>query len=454
VNRRTFIRQSSLATAGITLLPFWLSSCKKDVLKNQTEFSGKVLIVGAGVSGLYAASLLEQYGISYEILEASSHYGGRIRSLQGFTDFDIDLGADTIYGERSSWYDMVRHFGGELRGETNPLYYFNGSFKTSAQATENTFFNRTVEFSQSFKSYVGDDITVQEYANVSGIHSSMQHILNGMMGNAMGSSNTSIGTFGLRERAERWKAGQDMMRLKNKTFQALINECFQSVIDKVRYNTVVETIDYSGSSVLITDIEGNSYSADKVIVTVPLTVLKREDISFIPVLPESKTQAIQRIGMDRGIKVVMKFTERFWPDNTGEMYGSNAAPLYTATGAGGRGEDTILTAFVCGEQAEALALQGEGMVQTILQDLDSLWGSASEKYIAHHIQDWGSEPFIGGAYTYSKPGTGNARDVLAQTLSEKVYFAGEATHTQGHYATVHGAMETSLRAINEILFAE
>jgi monoamine oxidase len=454
VNRRTFIRQSSLAAAGFTLLPFWLSSCKKDVLKSRTDFSGKVLIVGAGVSGLYAASLLEEYGISYEILEASSHYGGRIRSLQGFADFDIDLGADTIYGERSSWYDMARHFGGELATETEPLYYFNGSFKTSAQATENTFFNRTLEFVQSFQSYAGDDITVQGYANVSGIHTSMQTILNGVLGNAMGSSNAALGTFGLRERAERWNAGQAIMRLKNKTFQSVINECFQSVIGKVRYNTVVESIDYSGSNVLVTDAEGNAYSADKIIVTVPLTVLKRGDIDFIPALSESKTEAIQRIGMDRGIKVIMKFTERFWPDNTGEMYGSDVVPLYTATGAGGRGDDTMLTAFICGEQAEALALQGDGMIQTILQDLDALWGSASERYVAHHIQDWGSEQFIGGAYSYSKPGTGNAREVIAQTISEKVYFAGEATHTQGHYATVHGAMETSLRAINEILFAQ
>lgn len=454
MNRRTFIRQTGLATAGFTLLPFWLSSCKKEVLKNRSGFSGKVLIVGAGVSGLYAASLLEQYGIPYEILEASSNYGGRIRSLQGFADFDIDLGAEFIYGERSVWYDLVRHFGGEFTAETESLYYYNGSFKTSAQATENTFFNRMWEFTQSFKSYVGEDITVQEYANVSGIHSSMQHVLNGLVGNAMGTSNTRVGTFGLRERAERWNAGHQVRRLKNKSHQALLNECFQSVISKVRYQTVVQSIDYSGGSVVVMDNDGNTYSADKLILTVPLTILKRSDITFIPSLPASKTQAIERIGMDMGIKVVFKFTERFWPDDAGAMYGSQKVPLYLAPASGGRGEEALLTAFICGEQAEALSTQGDAIIEVILDDLDELWGNASAKYVAHHIQDWGSEPFIGGAYSYSKPGTGNAREILAQTLGKKIYFAGEATHTHGHCATVHGAMETALRAVNEILFEE
>ncbi len=49
------------------------------------------------------------------------------------------------------------------------------------------------------------------------------------------------------------------------------------------------------------------------------------------------------------------------------------------------------------------------------------------------------------------PGTGNAREVIAQPINNKVFFAGEATHNGGHHATVHGAMETGLRAVNEIL---
>jgi monoamine oxidase len=40
---------------------------------------------------------------------------------------------------------------------------------------------------------------------------------------------------------------------------------------------------------------------------------------------------------------------------------------------------------------------------------------------------------------------------LADSISGKVYFAGEATHTGGHHGTLHGAMESGLRAAMEIL---
>ena len=31
------------------------------------------------------------------------------------------------------------------------------------------------------------------------------------------------------------------------------------------------------------------------------------------------------------------------------------------------------------------------------------------------------------------------------------FFAGEATHSQGHFGTVHGALETSERVVQEVL---
>lgn len=40
-----------------------------------------------------------------------------------------------------------------------------------------------------------------------------------------------------------------------------------------------------------------------VLVTVPITVLQREDITFMPPLPQVKQQAIQRVKMSNAIKV-------------------------------------------------------------------------------------------------------------------------------------------------------
>ncbi len=422
------------------------------MLYSNSNFNGKVLIVGAGVAGMYAAYLLHKQGIDVEVLEASERYGGRIKPLKDFADFDIELGAEEIHGERSVWRDMAQHSGAQwVADDLNDLYYFNGSFKTFAQATENTFFNRLLEVVNGFGHYAGDDITAKSYGNLAGIHSSIEPIYNAMVGNEMGSSNDTVGTFGLREIEEKWTAGKLDVRCSNKSFLQIIEENFSEILNKIHLNTPVVSIDYSSGVVELTTQGGGVYRADKVIVTVPLTVLQSNDILFQPPLPATRVDALARIGMDRGMKIIMKFSTRFWPQNTGYIYAPGSVPLYWATGAGGRGEDLILTAFVCGEKANELSAQGDAMITSILSDLDALFGEASTYYQTHYIQDWGNEPFIRGAYSYSKVGTSNAREIIAGPLSDKVYFAGEATHTQGHFATVHGAMETALRAVNEIL---
>jgi monoamine oxidase len=56
-----------------------------------------------------------------------------------------------------------------------------------------------------------------------------------------------------------------------------------------------------------------------------------------------------------------------------------------------------------------------------------------------------------GNRSYDKPGTGMAREKLTQPVSGKIFFAGEAVHTGGHHGTLHGAMESALRATLQLL---
>lgn len=434
------------------LLPHLLASCKKVTLFNGKTYGGKVIIVGAGAAGLYAAYLLHLQGVDVQLIEASDRIGGRIRALKNFADFTIELGAEEVHGEQSLWYDMVKASGAAfIETELNDLYYFNGSLKTEAQATENTFFNSMNELIDSLPEYSGDDITAEQWGNNAGLSNNIDHLFNALIGNEHGTSNSRVGLYGLREEYEKWTSGNENLLLKDSDFITVLEERFSSIVDKVLLNTPVSAIDYSGSEIVLTDTEGGTHEADKVILTVPLTILKNNSIFFTPQLDASRLNAYQKIGMDRGIKVILKFDERKWPENTGGIYGNGLVPLFWATGAGGRGTDTILTAFVNGENAEQLALLGDNMISTILTELDNIVGDVSSHYVDHFIQDWGNEPFIGGAYSYPKPGTGDAREVIAQHIENKIYFAGEATHTGGHFATVHGAMETGLRAVNEIL---
>ena len=72
-------------------------------------------------------------------------------------------------------------------------------------------------------------------------------------------------------------------------------------------------------------------------------------------------------------------------------------------------------------------------------------------YISAIMRDWGNVETIRGGYMYPKVGiTRQHFSDLARSLGHRLYFAGEATNT-GACCTVQAAMETGVRAANQIL---
>jgi monoamine oxidase len=83
----------------------------------------------------------------------------------------------------------------------------------------------------------------------------------------------------------------------------------------ITLNMPVKSINYENDSIIVTAIDGSTFEADKVIVTVPLGVLKSNSIQFVPPLSTEKTAAIQRLGMGCMDKLWLEFPEAFWTDD-------------------------------------------------------------------------------------------------------------------------------------------
>ena len=62
-----------------------------------SSFDGKILVIGAGVTGITAGHILHQKNIEFEILEASAIHGGRVKKVADFADFPIDIGGEWIH---------------------------------------------------------------------------------------------------------------------------------------------------------------------------------------------------------------------------------------------------------------------------------------------------------------------------------------------------------------------
>jgi heterodisulfide reductase subunit A-like polyferredoxin len=99
MTRKEFMKISGLLGISIPL-PSMLASCDKENIE-PNDFSGSVLIIGAGAAGMASGYLLEQKGIDFQILEASNTYGGRMKRATSFVDFPIPLGAEWLHVEES-----------------------------------------------------------------------------------------------------------------------------------------------------------------------------------------------------------------------------------------------------------------------------------------------------------------------------------------------------------------
>ena len=69
-----------------------------------------VVIVGGGISGLAAAYELQQRGLRFELLEASSRFGGVIltETIDGFT---IDAGPDALLAQKPAGLKLCAELG-------------------------------------------------------------------------------------------------------------------------------------------------------------------------------------------------------------------------------------------------------------------------------------------------------------------------------------------------------
>ncbi|MEQ8241359.1 MAG: NAD(P)/FAD-dependent oxidoreductase [Cyclobacteriaceae bacterium] len=442
MKRRVFIEKSLLSTIALSLGSSSLLSCREHLILPDAGFSGKVIIIGAGVAGLYAGYLLKSKGVDFTILEATSVAGGRVAKKTNFADFDIDLGAQWLHGLNSIL--------GDLAVKTKTII--------SEDNSTNVFWYQE-QLVTSLPINVGEivspsnrkpDISYADYASQQGLGDEYKYIVEQLAGDlGADSSDLSIKWTGTYE--DEWSSGDDDYKFENSFFD-LIDQHITSELDGfIQFDTVVEEIDYRNETITVIDRLGKNLAADKVIITVPITILQDGDITFIPDLPSEKIEAFGKIGMGAGMKVFLKFQEKFYNEN---IAGGEVCAAYADDSVGKKGTDHVLLAFVMGKQAENLTTLGadELIAQALITELDGMYdGAASANILAWHVVNWTTSPFVRGAYSYDKVGIGNARTIAAEPVEDKLYFAGEAMNLNGHHQSVHGAIETGYKEVIRIL---
>jgi monoamine oxidase len=449
-----------------------------NVARDQT-----VVVIGAGIAGLAAASKLGSAGFSVRILEARNRIGGRIFTTKdNASGMMVPLGAEFIHGRPEEIWQPLQESGirvEEVRGE---------AWCVSERGLQRCDFFPQIDFilnkmddslpDESFLAFLE-----RQFGNTTEnpeLAAAKKHALAYVSGfNAADPAKVGVHWLVQEMRAEEHSGGYQTFRSANR--YADLIEIFQRQLAlhaaTIHTDTVVDTVQWSRgqAEVLAHGAQGACrFTARHVVVTLPLSLLKAPRgevgvVQFFPPLPHSKLEALNKLEMGKVIRIVLLFRQRFWdslsPRGEQGQSLSNMSFLFS--------EDEwfptwwtsmpqrlpMITGWAAFRPAEQLSGQDSSfVVQRSLETLERQLG-VSAKVLEDLLEsaffhDWQSDPFSRGAYSYGKVGSDGAQRSLSAAVDNTLFFAGEATHVTGNNGTVHGAIASGYRAAEEILRSE
>ncbi len=452
-------RRTALTVLGAiaALVTFGLWRGRKPEPVSATPISGRVVIIGAGMSGAKAAHDLRKAGVDVTVLEARDRIGGRVWSNRSM-GVSADLGASWIHGRRGNpIYKLARRLGVPLyEWDYEDMRYFGAGGDDGEQAFKAMVRLEYALWSKSEDIHERDpDATVQDALDSDDLKPILAGLTDAELAfvkKVMIEQDFAADTDQLALEAYLEGdgfGGPDMLFPDG--YDALVRHLLEGV--DVRLGETVTDIRYvsEGASIVT---ENTVYDADALLITVPLGVLKAGAILFDPPLPPAKLAAIEALEMGVLNKVFLKFDQIFW-DKDVNLLARGMSPegawstWFNMADVSG---EPVLMALNGGRFGRSLEdLDDKTTVLEALASLQSMYGEAVGEPTQTLVTRWDSDPFARGSYSYLPPGArSEMRDDLASALEGRVFFAGEAT-TRDYAATVHGAFLTGERAAGEII---
>ncbi|MFQ3632880.1 flavin monoamine oxidase family protein [Roseiflexus sp.] len=418
----------------------------------------RVVVIGSGLAGLAAARELQRNGFDVVVLEARNRIGGRIWTSNKWPNMPLDMGATWIHGVRGNPITQLADSINATRVATSYdrsiIYSVRGKPLSAVEERVMTQLStRLFEMVRKAQNRDTDRSILQtveplmsEYRRspdmlrqIRYILSDLEHEYAGSIADLSTHWYDSAKTFG----------GEDALFVQG--FKVIADYLATGV--RIEFSQEVKEIWWGLPEVRIVT-QNSEFLADHVVVTLPLGVLKRGSVRFMPRLPDETRNAIARIGMGVLNKCFLRFERIFWPDHADWLgYISAEHGAWTEWVSFKRAADMpVLLGFSAAGKGRTIeSWSDQQIVASAMQTLRTIFGRSIPDPIDHQITRWASDPFAIGAYSYNALGSHpKMRDTLSRPLNGRLFFAGEAT-SRDYFGTTHGAYLSGLRAAKDIL---
>ncbi len=481
-SRRKFLQLTTLASGMVLVQPLRALSIHDKWYLNKGK-TQKVLVLGAGMSGMSAALELHNLGHEVTVIEGQMRAGGRVQTLRAplADNLYADIGAARI-PEDHEWTmkyinkyklplqpfnplqdDYLHVMGGKKIRYSNaqpadvrsyPIKLTTKEMAMGWTALSTTpladLMNNlgnpkkmdwpTTQISQY------DGYSLKGYLNLKGYSKDIANLL--MIGwEEKGEMDMSvlelIRELGLSFGAPRNKivGGNDLLPTK----------MAEELSDIIHYGLKVIDVSQSETQVSVTVLQGTErkvLNADRVICTFPLTLLRKMD--FVKTLSAPKQKAINEFNYWDLSRTVMQVSDRYWKKEGLNGFAATDQPTeiwdpnYESNAKRG-----MIAAYL--KNADSQLLKGmtdQERLDFSANHVNSVFPGLHDHLEGGFTKCWSEDPWALGAHSLANK---NQITTLLPELVKpegRIHFAGE--HASAYHGWMQGAIESGNRAAKEI----
>lgn len=423
------------------------------------------------MAGLAAADELGRHGVSTCLLEARARLGGRILSHGGGEwPAPVELGAEFIHGGNDALSTLMREEG----VETEPVRGDMWLCEHGVLRPVPDFWERIGRIADAIPDDAGgatfaDFLLARGHELPAGERTLATNYIesfNAAPADRISARQLHDDRAGVDATQKRPAGGYARLvhALRRRLAPAHVRVHLHAEVTEVRWER--------GAAIVRVSADGDGvpplHPAKAVIVTLPLGLLRAGAVTFTPPLDDTKAAAIAASGWGDVVRFTLRLKSDIWSDPIvpAELRGDGGAgfgflnaphekiPVWWAP----QPRAPVLVGWVGGPAADRVMREsGVELLGDAVETLAHVWRAPVEavrtRVVDWRWHNWRADVFARGAYSFPVAGAENAPRELARPLENTLFFAGEATAAASDLGTVHGALESGVRAAREVLAA-